>query len=57
MRPIISQQKGKLVRIMPSGKEIVELDNDTWANLQKRKRELIRMGVDKNRLFMRYMRF
>ena len=57
MRPIISQQKGKLVRIMPSGKEMVELDNDTWANLQKRKAELIRMGVDKTTLVLRYMRF
>ena len=57
MRPIISQQKGKLVRVMPSGKEMVELDNDTWANLQKRKAELIRMGVDKTTLVLRYMRF
>ena len=57
MRPIISQQRGKLVRIMPSGKEFVELDNDTWANLQKRKAELIRMGVDKTTLVLRYMRF
>ena len=45
---------GKLVQILPSGKEIVLYTNTPWGVLQRLKAEHVQRGIKKENLKLKY---
>jgi len=48
-------KNGKLVYLTSTGREIILVHCDIWANLQKKKTEFIRMGYNKSLLKLKYI--
>ena len=46
---------GKLVQILPSGKELVLYSNKPWGVLQQLKAEHVQRGIKKENLKLKYM--